>query len=163
MNELTGDSCAIPTHVWASVEGSLQFPGSSHAEETAAELCSPGRSRCGGTQTCRKWEHKLTCITSSYVSSTLTQDSLSSSHGLSRFSSINLSFQKVFSFSAQITEESLGQLPGLCPSSPSLRCQIQAGRGPTQILPGMMLLLKSDISSYLHVSANGFSDSLGYF
>lgn len=52
--ELTGGSCAIPTHVWASLGGSPLFPGSSHAVGTAAGLCSRGRSHSDDTQTWRE-------------------------------------------------------------------------------------------------------------
>lgn len=49
--ELTGDSCAIPTRVWASLGGSLPFLGSSLAVETAAGLCSRGPSHSDDSQT----------------------------------------------------------------------------------------------------------------
>lgn len=41
---LTDDSCAIPTHAWASQGGSPQFPGFLRAGGSAAGLCSPDRS-----------------------------------------------------------------------------------------------------------------------
>lgn len=49
---LTGDSCAIPTHVWASLGGSQPFLGSSLAVGIAAGLCNPDLVRADDTQTC---------------------------------------------------------------------------------------------------------------
>lgn len=49
--ELTGDSCAIPTHAWASLGGSLPFPGSSLVVGSAAGLCNPDLVRADDKQT----------------------------------------------------------------------------------------------------------------
>lgn len=51
---LTDDSCAIPTHAWVSLGGSLPFLGSSLSEGTAAELCNPDPSHSGDMQTWTK-------------------------------------------------------------------------------------------------------------
>lgn len=58
MRELTGDSCAIPTHVWVWLGGSLQFPGSSLSVGSAARLCTPGHSHSDDMQTCRERKSK---------------------------------------------------------------------------------------------------------
>lgn len=50
-SELTDDSCAIPTHAWASPGGSLLFLGSSPAVGTAAGLCNRDLSHSDDTQT----------------------------------------------------------------------------------------------------------------
>lgn len=51
--ELTDDSYAIPTHVWASPGGSQPFPGSSLAVGIAARLCNPDLVHADDRQT---WE-----------------------------------------------------------------------------------------------------------
>ena len=49
--ELTGDSCATPSHVWASLGGSQLFLGSSRAVGTSAGPCSRGPSHWDDTRT----------------------------------------------------------------------------------------------------------------
>lgn len=57
--QLTGDSCATPTHAWVSPGGSLLFPGSSPAVGSAAELDSRGHSHSGDLQSWRKRKQEM--------------------------------------------------------------------------------------------------------